>query len=75
MSNTYRQLATSVTITDLKHVLSKFGDSRVGTNSPFSINQKREGRKRSWLAWLFLVLTSMPVHFLDRFSCVSKIRG
>ncbi|KAH6643016.1 hypothetical protein C7974DRAFT_302289 [Boeremia exigua] len=64
MSNTYQQLVTSIKITDLKHVLSKFGDSRVGTNSPFSINQKWEGRKRSWAAWLFLVLTSMPVHFL-----------
>lgn len=64
MSNTYQQLVTSIKVTDLKHVLSKFGDSRVGTNSPFSINQKREGRKRSWAAWLFLVLTSMPVHFL-----------
>ncbi|KAJ8111205.1 hypothetical protein OPT61_g6150 [Boeremia exigua] len=64
MSNTYQQLVTSIKITDLKHILSKFGDSRVGTNSPFSINQKREGRKRSWAAWAFLVLTSMPVHFL-----------
>lgn len=68
MSNTYQQLVTSVNITDLKHVLSKFGDSRVGTNSPFSINQKREGRKRSWAAWLFLVLTSIPVHFIGKFS-------
>jgi hypothetical protein len=67
MSNTYQQLVTSVKITDLKHVLSKFGDSRVGTNSPFNINQKREGRKRSWIAWAFLVLTSMPVHFLGKF--------
>jgi hypothetical protein len=66
MSNTYQQLVTSLTVTDLKHVLCKFGDSRVGTNSPFSINQKREGRKRSWIAWLFLVLTSMPVHFLGK---------
>ncbi|KAJ4309671.1 hypothetical protein N0V94_008821 [Neodidymelliopsis sp. IMI 364377] len=64
MSNTYQQLVTAIKITDLKHVLSKFGDSRVGTNSPFSINQKRNGKKRSWAAWLFLVLTSMPVHFL-----------
>lgn len=68
MSNTYQQLVTSIKITDLKHVLSKFGDSRVGTNSPFSINQKREGRKRSWAAWAFLVLTSMPVHFLGMCS-------
>ncbi|KAJ4988130.1 hypothetical protein SVAN01_06382 [Stagonosporopsis vannaccii] len=64
MSNTYQQLVTSIKITDLKHVLSRYGDSRVGTNSPFSINQKRAGRKRSWAAWTFLVLTSMPVHFL-----------
>lgn len=66
MSNTYQQLVTSIRITDLKHVLTKFGDSRVGTNSPFSISQKREGKKRSWVAWTFLVLTSMPVHFLGR---------
>lgn len=66
MSNTYQQLVTSIKITDLKHVLSKFGDSRVGTNSPFSINQKRDNRKRSWAAWLFLVSTSMPVHFLGK---------
>jgi hypothetical protein len=64
MSNTYQQLVTSIKITDLKHVLSKFGDSRVGTNSPFSINHKQHGKKRSWAAWGFLVLTSMPIHFL-----------
>lgn len=68
MSNTYQQLITSLRVSDLKYVLSKFGDSRVGTNSPFSINQKRMGRKRSWAAWLFLVLTSMPVHFLGKFT-------
>ena len=66
MSNTYQQLVTSIRVTDLKHVLSKYGDSRVGTNSPFSISQKREGRKRSWTAWAFLVLTSMPIHFLGK---------
>ena len=38
MSNTYQQLVTSIKVTDLKHVLTKFGDSRVGTKSPFSIN-------------------------------------
>lgn len=72
MSNTYQQLVTSVTIADLKHVLSKFGDSRVGTNSPFSISQKRERRKRAWATWLFLVLTSMPVHFLGRCALCSE---
>ncbi|KAF1851391.1 uncharacterized protein K460DRAFT_272419 [Cucurbitaria berberidis CBS 394.84] len=64
MSNTYQQLVTSLKISDLKFVLSKFGDSRVGTNSPFSINHKQSGKKRAWCAWLLLILTSMPVHFL-----------
>ncbi|KAH7086197.1 hypothetical protein FB567DRAFT_64485 [Paraphoma chrysanthemicola] len=64
MSNTYQQLVTSLTISDLKHVLSKFGDSRVGTNSPFSIKHKQKHRKRSWAAWVLLIFTSMPVHFL-----------
>jgi hypothetical protein len=31
MSNTYQQLVTSLKIGDLKHMLEKFGDSRVGT--------------------------------------------
>jgi hypothetical protein len=64
MSNTYQQIATSLRIRDLKHALSVFGDSRVGTNSPFSIKHKKDGRKRAWTAWLLLVITSMPVHFL-----------
>lgn len=75
MSNTYQQLVTSLTVTDIKHVLCKFGDSRVGTNSPFSINQKLRGRKRSWAAWLFLVMTSMPVHFLGKFSQSSYLQS
>lgn len=64
MSNTYQQLVTSLKIGDLRHMLQKFGDSRVGTNSPFSINHKQEGRKTSWTFWLFLVCTSLPIHFL-----------
>ncbi|OCL07707.1 hypothetical protein AOQ84DRAFT_246597, partial [Glonium stellatum] len=64
MSNTYQQLVTSLKMGDIKWVLQKHGDSRVGTNSPFSINKKREGRISSWLAWLLLICTSMPVHFL-----------
>jgi hypothetical protein len=64
MSNTYQQLVTSLTIGDLKNMLQKFGDSRVGTNSPFNINHKKEGKIRSWLLWLLLVTTSLPVHFL-----------
>jgi hypothetical protein len=64
MSNTYQQLVTSLKVSDLKHVLSKYGDSRVGTNSPFSINHKRDGKKRAWASWFLLICTSMPVHFL-----------
>lgn len=51
-------------IGDLKHVLSKLGDSRVGTNSPFNINHKKEKRKRAWASWALLISTSLPVHFL-----------
>ncbi|KAF2798411.1 hypothetical protein K505DRAFT_195605, partial [Melanomma pulvis-pyrius CBS 109.77] len=64
MSNTYQQLVTSLTTSDLKYMLQKFGDSRVGTNSPFNINHKKEGKRSSWLAWLLLITTSLPVHFL-----------
>ncbi|KAH8728522.1 hypothetical protein GQ44DRAFT_784412 [Phaeosphaeriaceae sp. PMI808] len=64
MSNTYQQLVTSLKINDLKYALSKFGDSRVGTNSPFSIQHKRKGKIQAWAAWFLLILTSMPVHFL-----------
>jgi hypothetical protein len=64
MSNTYQQLVTSLKISDLKHALSKYGDSRVGTNSPFNINHKQHGKKRAWVSWLLLICTSMPVHFL-----------
>jgi hypothetical protein len=64
MSNTFQQLVTSLRVTDLKHALSRFGDSRVGTNSPFSIKHKKEGKKRAWAAWFLLIFTSMPVHFL-----------
>lgn len=59
MSNTYQQLLTALKVDDLKHVLFKYGDSRVGTNSPFSINHKRKGRVRAWLAWVLLICTSL----------------
>jgi hypothetical protein len=64
MSNTYQQLVTSLKIGDLKHMLEKYGDSRVGTNSPFNMNHKQRGKRRSWAAWLLLVITSLPIHFL-----------
>jgi hypothetical protein len=63
MSNTFQQLVTSLRVTDLKHALSRFGDSRVGTNSPFSIKHKKEGKKRAWAAWFLLIFTSMQYIF------------
>ncbi|KAL9111596.1 MAG: hypothetical protein Q9187_007910 [Circinaria calcarea] len=64
MSNTYQQLATSLKVDEIKWALSKRGDSRVGTNSPMAINDKRNGKLTSWLAWLLLISTSLPIHFL-----------
>jgi hypothetical protein len=64
MSNTYQQIVTSLRISDLRYALSKFGDSRVGTNSPLNIRHKEKGKKRAWAAWFLLIFTSMPVHFL-----------
>lgn len=65
MSNTYQQLATALQVRDVAYMLSKYGDCRVGTNSPFAINYKRTGRVKAWLCWSFLILTSMPVHLLS----------
>lgn len=64
MSNTYQQLVTSLKVGDLKNVFEKQGDSRVGTNSPFNIQHKSEGKVKSWAAWLLLICTSVPIHFL-----------
>jgi hypothetical protein len=63
MSNTYQQLATSLRIDELRWMLSKRGDSRVGTNSPSAINNKRTGKLTSWLAWLLLIFTSLVGFF------------
>ena len=59
MSNTYQQILTALNVDDLKYVLSKHGDSRVGTNSPFAINHKRKGRAIAWIAWFSLIFTSL----------------
>ena len=64
MSNTYQQLASALTIDDVRSALEKKGDARFGTNSPFSINNRKKGKLSSWLAWLLLIATSLPVHFL-----------
>ncbi|KAL8726373.1 MAG: hypothetical protein Q9166_006780 [cf. Caloplaca sp. 2 TL-2023] len=64
MSNTYQQLITSLSTEELRWVLSKHEDSRVGTNSPFNINHKQTKKLSAWLQWLLLIITSLPVHFL-----------
>ncbi|TVY37706.1 hypothetical protein LOCC1_G007239 [Lachnellula occidentalis] len=57
-------LVTSLKVDEIRWVLSKRGDSKVGTNSPWAINHKRDGKTKAWLAWLLLISTSLPVHFL-----------
>ncbi|KAL8651310.1 MAG: hypothetical protein Q9226_004760 [Calogaya cf. arnoldii] len=64
MSNTFQQLVTALSTKELRWVLSKHEDSRVGTNSPFNINHKRHGKLQAWLQWFLLIGTSLPVHFL-----------
>ena len=63
-SNTYQQLITALKVEEIPWVLSKRGDSKVGTNSPWSINHKKAGKALAWLGWILLISTSMPVHFL-----------
>lgn len=64
MSNTYQQLVTSLSTSELRWALSKHEDSRVGTNSPFNINHKKSKRVQAWCQWTLLIATSLPVHFL-----------
>jgi hypothetical protein len=58
-SNTYQQLVTSPSVEEIPWVLSKYGDTKVGLNSPWSINRKRTGKLKAWLAWMLLVATSI----------------
>jgi hypothetical protein len=58
-SNTYQQLVTALKVDEIRWVMSKRGDSKVGTNSPWSINHKREGKTKAWLAWILLISTSI----------------
>ncbi|RDI78228.1 hypothetical protein Vi05172_g11687 [Venturia inaequalis] len=64
MSNTYQQLVTSLDAVDIPAMLQKYGDSKVGTNSPFSINRKSRGKTKAWLSWILLISTSLPIHLL-----------
>lgn len=58
MSNTYQQLITSLKANEVRWMLSKHEDSRVGTNSPMTIKHKKNGKVGSLLAWLLLIATS-----------------
>jgi hypothetical protein len=62
-SNTYQQLVTTLKVGEIRWVMSKRGDSRVGTNSPWAINHKREGKLKAWLAWILLISTSLVSSF------------
>lgn len=64
-SNTYQQLITSLKVEEVKMVLRKHGDSRVGTNSPWNINHKPKGKMKAWLCWMLLIGTSI-VSSLDQ---------
>jgi hypothetical protein len=64
-SNTYQQLITALKVDEIRWVLSKRGDSKVGTNSPWSINHKKAGKGLAWLGWVLLISTSMVIHSLD----------
>ena len=59
MSNTYQQLITSLKVDEIRWMLSKHEDSRVGTNSPMTIKHKKNGKVGSSLAWLLLIATSL----------------
>ena len=59
MSNTYQQLVTSLNMKEIRWALIKYGDCRVGTNSPSTINRKEKGKLQTWSAWLMLVATSV----------------
>ncbi|RFU28743.1 hypothetical protein B7463_g7594, partial [Scytalidium lignicola] len=58
------QLVTSLKVSEIPWALSMRGDSRIGTNSPTSINHKKSGKVKAWISWLLLISTSLPVHFL-----------
>ena len=64
ISNTYQQLVTSLKPKEIRWALSKFRDTRVGTNSPTNINRKQKGRRTAWALWTALITTSLPVHLL-----------
>lgn len=58
-SNTYQQLATAPLVEEIPWILSKKGDCKVGTNSPWNINVKKSGKAKAWGSWLLLICTSI----------------
>jgi hypothetical protein len=73
-SNTYQQLVTALKVDEIRWALSKRGDSKVGTNSPWSINHKREGKTKYWLCWLLLISTSIVSKFSQFRNLFSPLR-
>lgn len=72
-SNTYQQLVTALKVSEMRWMLSKRGDSKVGTNSPWAINHKQQGKKKAWAAWILLISTSVVSAFkMSSFSMVNK---
>ncbi|TEY44889.1 hypothetical protein BOTCAL_0342g00130 [Botryotinia calthae] len=63
-SNTYQQLVTAPLVEEIPFILSKNGDAKCGTNSPWNINVKKSGKLKAWASWLLLICTSVPIHFL-----------
>ncbi|KAM0306157.1 hypothetical protein ACHAO8_010802 [Botrytis cinerea] len=63
-SNTYQQLVTAPLVEEIPFILSKNGDAKCGTNSPWNINVKKSGKLKAWGSWLLLICTSIPIHFL-----------
>lgn len=70
-SNTYQQLVTSLKVDEIPWVLCQRGDSKVGLNSPWSINHKRAGKAKAWLAWILLIATSLVSYYIP---CLEKLR-
>lgn len=58
-SNTYQQLVTAPLVEEIPFILSKNGDAKCGTNSPWNINVKKSGKLKAWGSWLLLICTSI----------------
>lgn len=57
--STYQLSITSLDNVEIRWALSRFGDCRVGIDSRSTINRKKIGKMKAWIAWFLLVLTSV----------------